>query len=145
MHPVRIGRGVGEDIGPVGGAHLLTDAAGRPAVGGLAAGRQQQHLVAVAQVGQRVRDHHDHTARVGELAHQAHHLTVQRRIQPGCGFVEDQQRRAGQQLHGHRGALALSTRQLVDACLGVLGHLEFLENPGHDLLAILLGGIRRQP
>ncbi|SKW02832.1 Uncharacterised protein [Mycobacteroides abscessus subsp. massiliense] len=41
--------------------------------------------------------------------------------------------------------ITLPAGELVDARLGVLGHLEFLENPGHDLFAVFFGGIRGQP
>ena len=134
-----------EDVGPVGGAHRRADLVGRPAERGLAAGRQQQHLIAHVEVGQRVRDHQHHAAGVGQLAQHRHHLPVQRRVQARGRLVEDQQRRTGQQLQRHRGALALTAGELVDAGVAVLGHLEFLEHLRDDLFAVVLGGVRRQP
>ena len=63
-----IGAHLAEDLGPVGGAHRLTDLVGRAAVCRLAAGGHQQNLVARVQVGQHVRHHDHHPAGVGQLA-----------------------------------------------------------------------------
>ena len=62
-------------------------------------------------------------------AQHAHHLPVQRRIQPGGRFIEDQQRGPGEQFHGHRGAFALAAGEFVDPGAGVAGQLQFLEHP----------------
>ncbi len=80
----RIGIGVDskENIGPVGGAHDAGDVTGRPTIGGLAAGGQDQHLVAHVEVGQAVGHQDHHPARVGELSQPRHDLAVQRWVQP---------------------------------------------------------------
>ncbi len=87
--------------------------------------------------------HHDHATGVGEPAQHRHHLPVQRGIHTRRGFVQCQQRRFGQQLHRHRHALALPTRQFVDACADVLGHLEFFDHPRNHLLPFVFGGVGR--
>ena len=145
VRSVRVGADPGEDVGPVGGSHCRPDLAGRVGECGLAAGSQQQHLVAHVDVGQRVRHHKHHPAGVGEPAQHRHHLTVQRWVQARGRLVEDQQRRAGQQLHRHRRPLALTTGKLVDPGLLVLGQLELVEDALDDLPAILGGRVRRQP
>ncbi len=86
-----------------------------------------------------------HAAGVGQLAQHQHHLPVQRRVQPGGRFVQDQQRRSGEQLERHRGALALAAGQLVHPGVGVLGQLEFLEHLGDHLGPVALAGVGRQP
>ena len=121
------------------------DLVGRAVERGLAAGGEQQHLVADVEIGQRVGDDEDDAAGVGELAQHRHDLAVQRGVQARGRFVEDQQRRAGQQLERDRGALALAAGELVDAGVEVLGHLEFFEHLVDDLLAVGLGGVGRQP
>ena len=144
--PIRrigIGADLGEDVGPVRRAHGPADPAGRPAERRLSTGSQQQHLIADVQVRQRVCHHHDHAAGIGELAQHRHHLAVQRGIQPRRGLVEDQQRRAGQQLHRHRSPFALAAGEPVHPGLRVRRHLEFLEHLRHHLAPILLGGVRR--
>ncbi len=88
---VRVGADLGEDLGPVGGTHRVADLLGRAAVGRLAAGGHQQHLVADVQVGQRVRHHQHHTTGIGQLAQHRHDLQVERGVQAGRGLVEDQQ------------------------------------------------------
>ena len=145
MRAVGIGADAGEDVGPVGAAHHRPDLRGRVGEGGLAAGGQQQDLVAHPDVGQRVRDDDDHPAGVGEPAQHRHHLTVQRRVEARRRFIEDQQRRAGQQFHRHRCALALPTGQLVDASVLVRGQLQLVEHPLDHLPAIIGGGVRWQP
>ena len=72
-----------------------------------------------------------------------HHLAIQRRIQPGGRFIQDQQRGPGQQFHGHRGAFALSAGEFVDAGVGMAGQLQFLEHPAHRRGALLGGGVRQ--
>ena len=118
---------------------------GRPAERGLAARRQQQHLIADVEVGEGVGDHQHHATGVGQLPQHRHDLPVQRGVQAGGGLVEDQQRRPGQQFERHRRALALPAGQLVDPGVEVLGHLELFENLGDDLFAVGLRGVRRQP
>ena len=140
---VGVGAHLGEDVGPVGGAHRRADLIGRTQERGLAAGRQQQHLIADVEIGHRVRHHQDNAAGVGELAQHHHHLPVQRRVQTRGRLVENQQRRPGEQLQRHRGALALAAGQLVDPGVGVLGQLEFLEDLGDDLGAVGLAGVGR--
>ena len=144
VHTVGVGADPGEDVGPVGAAHRRPDLRGRVGEGGLAARRQQQQLVAHAHVGQRMRDDDDHPAGVGEPAQHRHHLPVQRRVEPRGRFVEDQQRRAGQQLHGHRCAFALPAGQLVDASLLVRSQLQLVEHPLDHLPAIVGRGVGRQ-
>ena len=145
VHCVWVGADLSEDVGPVGGAHRGADLARRPAERGLAAGGQQQHLIAHIQIGQRVGHNDDDTAGVGELAQHGHHLPVQRRVQPRGGFVEDQQRRAGQQLERHRCAFALPAGQVVHPGLRVIGHLEFREHLSGHQVTVLFAGVRRQP
>ena len=143
---VGVARDRAEDVGPVGGAHRRADLAGRPAERGLAAGGQQQHLIADVEVGQRVGDHEHHAAGVGELAQHRHHLPVQRGVQAGGRLVEDQQRRPGQQFQRHRRALALTAGQLVDAGVAGAWSSRVPRAPAcHDLVAVVLGGVRRQP
>ena len=88
-----------------------------------------------------MRHHDDHTAGVGKSAQHRHDSAVQRRIQSRGGFVEHQQRRAGQQLQGDRHAFPLPARQLIDAGSGMGGQLEFLENLNHHSPAITVGGV----
>ena len=52
-------------------------------------------------------------------------------VQSGGGFVEDQQRRTGEQFHGHRCAFALPARQFVDPRRSVLSQLQFGKHAGH--------------
>ena len=91
MCGVRLIGDVREDLRPVGGPHLPLDLSGRAAEGRLAAGRQEQHLVAHGQIGQRVGDHEDHTPGVGEPAEGGHHLAVECGVETGGRFVEDEQ------------------------------------------------------
>ncbi len=91
-----------------------------------------------------MRDDDDHPAGVGEPAQHRHHLPVQRRVESRGRFVEDQQRRAGQQFHGHRCALALPAGQLVDASLLVRSQLQLVEHPLDHLPAIVGRGVGRQ-
>ena len=91
-----------------------------------------------------MRHHQHHAAGVGELAQHQHHLAVQRRIQAGGRLVEEQQRRLGQQFQRDRRAFALPAGELVDAGVGVLGQVEFLEHLRDDLGAFLFAGVRRQ-
>ena len=142
---VGVGAHLGEDLGPVGGAHRPTDLVGRAAVGRLAAGSHQQHLVADVQVGQQCVT--TITTRPASANWRSIVMTwlIQRRIQTRGRLVEDQQRRPGQQLERHRGAFALSAGQLVDAGIGVLGQVEFFEHLGYDLGAVGFAGVRRQP
>ena len=135
----------GEDVGPVRGAHRRADLVGRSVERGLAARREQQHLVAHVQIGEGVRDDQDDAAGVGELTQHRHDLPVERGVQPGGRLVEDQQRRAGQQFQRHRGALALAAGEFVDAGVEMFGHLEFLEHLVDDLFPVGLRGVRRQP
>ena len=72
-----------------------------------------------------------------------HHLAIQCRIQPGGRFIQDQQRRPGQQFHGHRGAFALSAGEFVDAGVGMAGQLQLLQYPAHRGGALLVGGVRQ--
>jgi len=66
-----------EDVGPVGGPQFGPDLVGLAVERGLAAGGQQQHLVADIEIGQRVGDDEHHAAGVGQLAQHRHHLAVQ--------------------------------------------------------------------
>ena len=90
-------------------------------------------------------DHQHHAPGIGQLAQHGHHLTVQRRIQPRGRFVEDQQRRSGQQFQRHRRPFALATGEPVDAGIGVRGHLQFGQHLFDHLLAVLGRGVRRKP
>lgn len=90
-------------------------------------------------------DHQHHTTRVGKLAQHHHHLAVQRGVQTGGRFVQDQQRRAGEQLERHRGALALTAGEFVHPGVGVLGQLELFEHLSHHLRPVGFAGVRRQP
>jgi hypothetical protein len=94
-------------------------------------------------MGQAVGHHHDDPPGVGEPAQPGHDLAIQRRVQPGGRFVEDQQRGPGQQFHGHRGAFALPAGEPIDAGVGVAGQLQFLEHPAHRFSALLVGGVRQ--
>ena len=140
----RVAGDAGEDVRPVGGTHRRADLAGRTVERGHAARGQQQHLVADVEVGQRVGDDEHDAAGVGELAQHRHHLAVQRGVQAGGRFVEDQQRRAGQEFECDRGAFALPAGELVDAGVGMLGHLELFEDLRDHLGAVLFGGVRRE-
>jgi hypothetical protein len=94
-------------------------------------------------MGQAVGDHQHHPPGVGQPAQHAHHLAIQRRIQPGSRFIQDQQRWPGQQFHSHRGAFALSAREFVDAGVGMAGQLQFLEDSAHRRGALVGGGVRQ--
>jgi hypothetical protein len=108
--PLGISAHLDEDVGPVGGPHRAADLTGRPAERRLTAGGQQEDLVAHVEMGQRVRhDDDDDAACIGQPTQQRHRLAVQRRVQPRGRFVQDQQRRAGEEFHGHRCAFALIT------------------------------------
>ncbi len=90
-------------------------------------------------------DDEDDPAGVGEAAQRGHDLPVERRVEAGGGFVEDQQRRSGEQFEGDRRAFALPPGEAVDPGAGVLGELEFAEHPGDHLVAVGTGGVRWQP
>jgi hypothetical protein len=87
--------------------------------------------------------HQHHPAGIGQSAQHGHDLAIQRRVQPGGRFVEDQQTGPGQQLHGHRGAFALPAREFFDAGVGVAGQLQLLEHPAHRVSALLGAGVRQ--
>ena len=80
-----------EDVGPVGCSHRRPDLGRRSAERGLATRREQQHLIAHIEVGQRMRHHQHDAAGVGEIPQHRHDLTIQRRVQTGRRFIEDQQ------------------------------------------------------
>jgi hypothetical protein len=140
---VGVGAHLGEDLGPVGGSHRVANVVRRTAIGRLTPRRHQQQLVADIQVGQHVRHHDHHTARVGQLTQHRHDLVVQCGIQARGRLVEDQQRRPGEQFQGHRRPFALSAGQLVHPGVGVLGQVEFPEHLGDDRGPVGLAGIGR--
>ena len=140
-----IGAHLAEDLGPVGGAHRITDLVRWAGVRRLAARGDQEQLVAGVEVGQHVRHHDHHAAGVGQLAQHRHDLVVQRRIQTRRRLVEDQQGRPGEQLECDRGPFALTTGQLVDPGIGVFGQVEFVDYLGDDLGAVGFCGVGRQP
>ena len=68
---------------------------GRAEVGDGAAGGEDQQPVADVEVGDAVGDDDDGAAVVGEAAQGVHDGLVQSRVEPGGGFVEEEQRRVG--------------------------------------------------
>ena len=133
-----VGGDAGEQVGPVGAAQRGADLVCWPAVGGLAAGGQKQHLITDVQMGQAVGP-----PSVGQPAQHGHHLAIQRRIQPGGRLIEDEQRRPGQQFHCHRRAFALPAGQPINASVGMTGQLQLLQHPIHRGGALLGAGLRQ--
>jgi hypothetical protein len=122
-----------EDLGPVGRAEPRPQLRGPPAEHRHTAGGQQQHEVAVVEVGDVVRDHEDRPPGVGQLAQPAHDLLVQRRIEAGRRLVQHQQRRRGQQFERDRHPFALPAGQPVDRRARVLGQPDFAQRLGDAL------------
>ena len=89
--------------------------------------------------------HHDHHATgVGQLPQHHHDLVVERRVEARSRLVEDQQRRPGEQLERHRGALALSAGELFHPGVGVFGQVELFEDLRDDFRSVGLAGVGRQ-
>ena len=130
-----------EDPGVVVSAEVGGGVGGGTVVGHPAPGGQDQHPVAQRQVLHRVGDHHDRAAVVGQLPQQQHDLPVQARVQAGRRLVQVEQLGSGQQLQGHRGALALPAGQPVDAQAGALGQAQLVEHLHHAVPALVGRGV----
>jgi hypothetical protein len=145
--PVAVGLGLEglEHLGPARLAEVAQALLGRPEVGDLAPGHQDQEAVAQVQVGHAVGHHDDRAAVMGQLGHLLHDRLVQARIQPGGRLVQVQQRRLGQQLEGHVDPLLLAAGHGRDARLGVPGQRQLLQDLGDPALALALAGVGREP
>ena len=135
-----------EDLGVVAAAEVVEYAGGRAEVRDPAARCHDQDVVAYIERQDRVGDHHDDPAVVGQGAELAHHLEVQARVEPGRGLVEEEQRRGGEQLGGDRDPLALAARELgADPVVEALLELELLGDRLHPREPLLRAGVGRQP
>jgi hypothetical protein len=105
----------------------------------------EQHVVALLDVGGRVRDHHDRAPGVGQAAQRVHHLLLEPRVEAAGRLVEEEQARVGQQLGRDRHALALPARQLEDVLVAVRRHLDVVEHAGDAGLDLAGRRVRRQP
>ena len=94
-------------------------------------------MVAQVEVQHAVGDHDDGPAAVREQPQLPHDLLVQGRIQTRGGLVQGEQRRLGEQLQRHRGALALPAGEGVDPLLAAVGQAEQLDHLGDALPALL--------
>ena len=81
---------VGEYLGPIAVSHRGSHLVGAAAEGRLAAGCEQQHLIAHGEVRQRMRDNDDRAPRVGESTQRRHDLPVECRIEAGRRLIEDE-------------------------------------------------------
>ena len=131
----------GEDIGPGAVAEEVQRLLGRTEVGDRAARRHHQELVADGELGHRVGDHQDRAAVVGEAAEQLHDVAVHARVEARGGLVQEDQRRLGEELQGHRDALALAAGEGGDLLLLVDVQLELAQHLVDALLALVLGGV----
>ncbi len=89
-------------------------------------------------------DHDDGAPGIGQFAQHHHHLTVERRIQTRGRFVQDQQRRTGQQFQRHRRPLALTAGEPVHPGVGMFGERKFFQHTVDHLLAVGFRVVRRQ-
>ncbi len=130
-----------EGLRPVLEAEVGEGVVGRTVVGDLAAGREHQQPVAHVEAEDAVGDDDDGTAVVGEAAQHVHHRAVHARVETGGRFVEEEQRRLGQQLQGHADALALPAGEAVHGLRGALFEAEFTDDLVDPGPAFGLGGV----
>ncbi len=97
MCAIRIRADARDDLGPVAGTELLGDL--RRCAGEYrdTRRREYQYLIAPVEVGGCGGRDHDDTSIVGEPSQRRPKLLLRCRFESGGGFVEDEQRRTGQQ------------------------------------------------
>ena len=113
------------------------DEADPPAVG------HEHDAIALGEVLDRVCREHDRRRAVGQRAQVGDEVGARRRVEAGCGLVEEEHPRVGEQLGGDAGTLALSPAQRADSNVGVLGEADRGDG-GADRFVDLGGGRRRR-
>jgi hypothetical protein len=123
-----------EVFGLVGGAVVDQSALG-----------EESHLVAYGDVGRGVGDQKDRFPFVGEAPEGQHHFLFEARVEPRGRFVEEDERRVGQEFSGDAGALALPAAEAGDRLVFLPRELHLLKHFGNTLLDFRFAQVGRQP
>ena len=109
--------------------------------GQVTAACHEHHLVGQHHVLGGVGDHDDRAPLVGQAALQVHEGGFRAGVETGGRLVEEEQARAGEQLHADRDALLLSAAQAADLHILAVGQVEILEHLQDALVPLGRGRI----
>ncbi len=123
----------------------VVETVGSADVGGHAAWREHQHLVAEPEAVELV-GHHDHgVIVVGQFAEEPHQRAFETGVEPRGRLVEQEQRGSGEELGRDVDPLAFAARQFADPIRGSVGDAQLVED-GIDPLGSLVGvDVVREP
>jgi len=125
-----------------GGPEVLHGVARRPEVDGAALGEEHELVEQLEHLARRLVDDRQHRlAARGQAADGRHHEVGGRRVQARGRLVQEQDGRAGHELHADRDAALLpprdpTQRPVPDEGVGRLGHPELREQVVDELLAL---------
>ena len=105
----------------------------------------EAHVIALADVRGGVRHEDNRVSSVGQMAQREHHLLLQTGVQPGGGFIEEEQARLGEQLDGDTDSFALSSTETADCLAPLPDHLHLLQHEIDSLLDLRCRRIGREP
>ncbi|MDH6456241.1 hypothetical protein M2155_008740 [Streptomyces sp. SAI-119] len=133
-----------ERLGPLGEAEVGEGVLGRPVVGDLPAGCEDEQAVADVEAQDAVGDDDDRAAVVGEAAQHVHHRAVHAGVEAGGRFVQEEQGGLGEQFQGDADPLALSAGEAVHGLPGALLQTEFADDLVDAFAALGLRGVLRE-
>ena len=113
--------------------------------GQVAVASKEYHPVTPVDAGRLVCREDDGDPALAEPAQQTHDVGRGRRIEPGGGFVEEEEAWPGQQLHGDTGPLALAAGQRTDRHLGPISQVEVTHGLLHYPVRLSRRRARGQP
>jgi hypothetical protein len=106
---------------------------------------QEDHPVAPVNAVRLMGREDDGDPARAESAQQSHHVSRSRGIEPGGGFVQEENAWPGQELHGDAGPLALAAGQCTHRHVGPIGQVQVAQGLLDDPLRFHRGCARRQP